>query len=122
MREQGACNLAYRRVAGATGFCRRTGRILCGMGLIVLLSTQVVPAQPMTPVGIQRSPSAVADSLRADSLAQANSKKTGLRADTAKVVMHHFNHKQQIITGGSIMACLIGIMVVMNNYNPRVPL
>jgi hypothetical protein len=119
MMEQGARSLAYRRVAGAT----KSGRILRGMGLMmVLLAAQAISAQPLTPVSLQRSPTAVADSLKADSLARAKSAKTGLRADTAKVVMHHFNHKQQIITGGSIMACLVGIMVVMNNYNPRVPL
>jgi hypothetical protein len=88
----------------------------------VLLLALSLSAQPLTPVSMQRSPAVVADSLKADSLAREKSAKTGSRTDTAKVVMHHFNHKQQIITGGSIMACLVGIMVVMNNYNPRVPL
>lgn len=88
---------------------------------LLFLATLFVslPAQPLTPVAQPRSLTALSDSLKADSLAQAKSRS---RADTSKVVMHHFNHRQQIITGGAIMACLVGIMVVMNNYNPRVPL
>jgi hypothetical protein len=41
------------------------------------------------------------------------------RGDTVLVVKHQFNHREQIITGGVIMACLVGMMAVMNNYNPR---
>jgi hypothetical protein len=41
------------------------------------------------------------------------------RADTVLVVRHEFNHREQIIAGGVIMACLAGMLVVMNNYNPR---
>ncbi len=41
------------------------------------------------------------------------------RADTVLIVKHGFNHREQIIAGGVIMACLAGMLVVMNNYNPR---
>ncbi len=41
------------------------------------------------------------------------------RSDSVKVVKHAFNHRQQIITGSVVMACLAMIMVTMNNYNPR---
>lgn len=41
------------------------------------------------------------------------------RADTVLVVRHVFNHREQIIAGGVIMACLAGMLVIMNNYNPR---
>lgn len=41
------------------------------------------------------------------------------RSDTVLVVKHHFNHRQQIITGSVIMSCLMLMMVTMNNYNPR---
>ena len=75
-------------------------------------------AQPLTPV----APPAPVDSLAAADTAAADSIPAVVtRADTAQVVMHHFNHRQQIIAGGSIMATLIVVMTVMNNYNPRVP-
>ena len=41
------------------------------------------------------------------------------RADTVLVVKHEFRHREQIVTGGVIMACLVSMLVVMNNYNPR---
>lgn len=41
------------------------------------------------------------------------------RADSVVLIKHRFNHKEQIITGGVIMACLAAMMAVMNNYNPR---
>lgn len=41
------------------------------------------------------------------------------RADTVLIAKHQFNHREQIVTGSVIMACLIGILVFMNNYNPR---
>ncbi|HEX2612735.1 MAG TPA: hypothetical protein VHO02_03980 [Fibrobacteria bacterium] len=58
------------------------------------------------------------DSLRAIA-AKADTAGTKARADTVQVVMHNHNHRQQIITGGVMMACMAGIMVMMNNYNPR---
>lgn len=87
------------------------------------LSATVVPAQPLTPVAppavqVPATVAAPADSVPADSLAARYIP----RADTAKVVMHHFNHRQQIITGSAVMAGLLAIMAVMNNYNPRAPL
>ena len=41
------------------------------------------------------------------------------RADTVLIAKHQFNHREQIITGSVIMACLIGMLAFMNNYNPR---
>lgn len=88
--------------------------VMAGLSLVPPLS-----AQPLTPLAAAPAPvTVVADSARADSL-QARSPVA--RADTARVVMHHFNHRQQIVTGTAIMAALAAVMVVMNNYNPRVP-
>lgn len=87
--------------------------------MLVLLSWSALFAQPLTPLAPPPAPvTAAADSARADSLEAGT---PVARADTARVVMHHFNHRQQIITGGAIMAALAAVMVVMNNYNPRVP-
>jgi hypothetical protein len=36
-----------------------------------------------------------------------------------KFVIRDFNHKEQVITGGVIMLCIILIMTSVNNYNPR---
>lgn len=72
-------------------------------------------AQPLTPVEPAASPSPpAADTLEGDTLDPRLS-----RADTARVVRHHFNHRRQIIAGSVIMASLAGIMAIMNNYNPR---
>jgi hypothetical protein len=84
--------------------------------LFVLTAYLILPAQPLTPVA--PSSPAVGDTTGVDSAVVV---KPVLRGDTARVVMHQHNHRQQIITGGAIMATLIGVMVVMNNYNPRVP-
>lgn len=75
----------------------------------------MLSAQTLTPVA---PPKPAIDTVKADTLA---AKKPVARADTAKIVMHSFNHRQQLITGGAIMATMVGIMVVMNNYNPRMP-
>jgi hypothetical protein len=62
-------------------------------------------------------PRALPDSLRADSL---SARRGGVsRVDTTLIVKHHFNHRQQIITGSVIMACMAAMVVVMNNYNPQ---
>ncbi len=41
------------------------------------------------------------------------------RADSVVIVKHHFNHREQIITGSVIMTCLVSMMAIMNNYNPK---
>ena len=41
------------------------------------------------------------------------------RTDSLTIVKHGYQHRQQIITGSVVMACLALIMVTMNNYNPR---
>lgn len=91
--------------------------------LLLAFSAPALRAQPLTPVAppaVDSAAVAAADSGAAAG-APDTAKSVVARADTAKVVMHHFNHRQQIITGGSIMATLIAVMTVMNNYNPRVP-
>jgi hypothetical protein len=93
---------------------------------VLLVAASLAAAQTMTPVSAPAkstvaadtliSPqAAIADTASADSVAA----KPVSRADTAKVVKHHFNHRQQIITGGAVMASLAAIMTVMNNYNPQ---
>lgn len=41
------------------------------------------------------------------------------RADSVVLIRHQFNHREQIIAGGVVMACIAAMMAVMNNYNPR---
>ncbi len=85
--------------------------ILTVLLVVLSLATHAL-AQPLTPV---RPAAASSDSLRVPAAADTASR----GRDTLQVVMHHHNHKQQIIAGSVIMACFAGIMVVMNNYNPR---
>jgi hypothetical protein len=84
----------------------------------IILAAIGLNAQTLTPVAPLPTTVGVTDSAKADSVAV---KPKVTRADTSRVVMHSFNHRQQLITGGAIMATMISIMVVMNNYNPRVP-
>ena len=89
----------------------------------VFASVSPLAAQPLTPLTPQ-AVAVTADPAGTDSLDSSDSleaRAPASRADTARVVMHHFNHRQQIITGSAIMAALVSVMVVMNNYNPRVP-
>jgi hypothetical protein len=86
--------------------------------MVLLLSFSLLPAQTLTPV---LPPPAAADSAAGALKADSAAAKRVMRADTARVVMHNFNHRQQLVTGGAIMATLVSIMVVMNNYNPRLP-
>ncbi len=62
-------------------------------------------------------PKPVSDSLK--TVAADSSKVPKSRADTVSVVKYRFNHREQIITGGVVMACLALMLTVMNNYNPR---
>jgi len=39
--------------------------------------------------------------------------------DSPKYNVHEYNHKQQVIVGGTIMFCVILSMVMNNNYNPK---
>jgi hypothetical protein len=86
--------------------------------LAFLLAAPSFAAEPLTPVAPPPPKLTGLDSLRALA-AKADTAGAKTRADTVQVVMHHHNHRQQIITGGVVMACLAGIIVVMNNYNPR---
>jgi hypothetical protein len=97
---------------------RPSSRLTALVAFASALAFTPLSAQKLTPVAPLPTVLAVQDSLKADS-ARANKRVT--RADTARVVMHSFNHKQQLITGGAIMATMVSIMVVMNNYNPRIP-
>jgi hypothetical protein len=72
-------------------------------------STKTTLTAPV-PVLVDSTPRAVS---------QDSSKGPRSRADTVLVVKHSFNHREQIITGGVMMACLALILAVMNNYNPR---
>ncbi len=51
--------------------------------------------------------------------AKDTASKSFSRADSAHIVKRSFNHRQQIIAGSVVMACIAGVLVVMNNYNPR---
>jgi hypothetical protein len=59
------------------------------------------------------------DSTLAHAAKKDSTSKHLARADTIVVVKHQFNHREQIITGSVIMACLAGMFAIMNNYNPR---
>jgi len=47
------------------------------------------------------------------------SRQKEVKADSARVVRHQFKHREQVIVGGVIMACIALILVTMNNYNPK---
>jgi hypothetical protein len=90
--------------------------------VVLFLAFSLTAAQTLTPVAPLPTTVAVKDSARVAGVDSAAAVKPRIvRADTARVVMHSFDHRQQLITGGAIMATMISIMVVMNNYNPRVP-
>jgi hypothetical protein len=103
---------------------------LATLWISLFTALSIATAQPLTPVASPGGPAsrlvgaAASDSapsavrVAGDSAAAASGPKS--RADTAQIVKHHFNHRQQIITGGVIMACMAMIMTVMNNYNPQV--
>ena len=75
-----------------------------------------------TPLPVQVSTRARTDSLSRAAHADSVAARGGtFRSDTTFIVKHHFNHRQQIITGSVIMACLATMVVVMNNYNPQGP-
>ena len=123
----GAAVNTFRTVDGAsvgikTGRRRgeKPGRPLrrpYGLGTILVMLALVFPlAAALPPSAVTPMPQAVPDSLRADSVA---ARRGVSRADTTLIIKHHFNHRQQIITGSAIMAGLAMVMVVMNNYNPR---
>jgi len=94
---------------------------ISGLLVILLLAVSLLPAQKLTPVAPLPATLAVKDSAAVAARDTAAVKPRVTRADTAKVVMHTFDHRKQLITGGAIMATMVTIMVVMNNYNPRVP-
>jgi hypothetical protein len=100
------------------------------LALFLTLATMAIPfdlsAEPLTgpqaavdstrsavrspAIGLTQAPTAQSDSL---------AKAPKSRSDSVIVVKHHFNHREQIITGSVIMTCLALMMVAMNNYNPR---
>ena len=41
------------------------------------------------------------------------------KKDPPKYVKRDFDHKEQVVVGSAMMACLALIMVTMNNYNPK---
>jgi hypothetical protein len=96
----------------------KTIGLILVVALTLGLAAPILAAEPLTPVAPKPAKLTGLDSLRALA-AQADTVGTKKRSDTVQVVMHHHNHRQQIITGGVVMACLAGIVVVMNNYNPR---
>ena len=52
--------------------------------------------------------------IKADTLARDTTK-----TDTSIIVRHDFNHKEQVIVGGVVMASLVLILVSLNNWNPK---
>jgi hypothetical protein len=94
-------------------------------GILVLGFAALLAAQG-TPLPQSEKSKVEADSARDASVVETMAKgvpdsasRPIRRADTVLVVKHQFRHREQIIAGSSIMACLAGIMVIMNNYNPR---
>ena len=94
---------------------------------LLLLVTALTSGQ--SPAPVPAAPQATQDTAKAraglskdslapprDTLAKTASKS---RSDSVIVVKHHFDHREQIITGSVIMTCLALMMVTMNNYNPR---
>ncbi len=82
--------------------------------LILILCQWAFSAE--TPVANGYPPMSSKDSLNAPGMLP---KSVVDSLKSLKIVKHDFNHREQIITGSVIMACLAMIMVTMNNYNPR---
>ncbi len=101
-------------VVGGWWLVAKPVTILTAFLLVTVVAFAPLAAQTALPT---KMPQALADSLRADSLAAARGPIS--RADTTLIIKHHFNHRQQIITGSIIMACAAAMVVVMNNYNPQ---
>ena len=79
--------------------------VLAALAIFLLAATSLPAQTSPVPTGTAPAP---ADTTRSFS-----------RADTTLIIKHQFNHRQQIITGSVIMACMAAIVVVMNNYNPQ---
>lgn len=88
--------------------------------LVLGMALNLAPAQGQSAQPGTQS-QAPADTIRASGrpLADTLAKPSKSRSDSVIVVKHHFNHREQIITGSVIMTCLALMMVAMNNYNPR---
>jgi hypothetical protein len=84
-----------------------------GFILALLLILSLVHGEPQ-PLQTSAAPPKDSILVAKDSLPVART-----RADSVVLVRHHFNHKEQIIAGGVVMACLVAMMAIMNNYNPR---
>lgn len=95
-----------RLVVGGGWLVARKETLLLPLILIFLMA--FVPVAAQTTPGPMGTTPIKPDSTRSFS-----------REDTTLIVKHHFNHRQQIITGSVIMACMAAIVVVMNNYNPQ---
>jgi hypothetical protein len=93
-----------------------------GARMLLLLLLSALPFRPLA----QGAAPADSSKSHGDSALTVSSQapkdsipKPKTRADSVTVPKHTFNHRQQIITGGVVMSCLLLILLTMNNYNPR---
>ena len=90
------------------------------IGLSISQENMAVPINDQIDTAFQsfdkKNTSEGTKSTKIDSLLIPGHKK---KEDSTVVVRHQFNHKEQVITGGVIMACIALMLVTMNNYNPQ---
>jgi hypothetical protein len=104
-------------------------RLRLSLGIALALAAGLLPTSVVGQAAPQASQTTVsapaAASIATDTTAATKSTADSLakapksRSDSVIVVKHHFDHREQIITGSVIMTCLALMMVAMNNYNPR---
>ena len=54
-----------------------------------------------------------------DSVSESGGLAVETKKDPPKYIQRDFDHKEQVVVGSAMMACLALIMVTMNNYNPK---
>lgn len=54
-----------------------------------------------------------------DSVAENGGLAVETKKDPPKYIQRDFDHKEQVMVGSAMMACLALIMVTMNNYNAK---
>ena len=90
-------------------------RRILHLSVALLLSAVALRSQPNTsPSGSLKDTVMTATPPSPKDTAKAKS-----RADSVVIIKHSFDHRRQIITGSVVMTCLLAVLAIMNNYNPR---
>ncbi len=98
---------------------RASLRFACFCGFLALAGAWIPTVKADPSKGDSTQVALALPDVDSASVAKDSTRLNPSRADSVVLIRHRFNHKEQIITGGVIMACLAVMMAVMNNYNPR---